>query len=224
MGDNICFNVDNEYDIPRDVINNECLCQITGRREVIVENYKRIKNISEEEIEVICKKYNIRVMGEKLIISYYNSDTMVIGGCVNEVLFVNLFFSCFEGKKFHYIVIKINENHIYRFINNTGKIKLRDIHSKDGITEIAFNYKDKNKVLDIAEKMGIKILDIKEKGTYTYITRLPVVKSVTFILAVFTLLLIINSHFIWILMWREITLYINSDYEVFKKDGNKIRE
>ena len=37
------FNVDNEYDIPRDVINNECLCQITGRREVIVENYKRIK-------------------------------------------------------------------------------------------------------------------------------------------------------------------------------------
>ena len=49
--------------------------------------------------------------------------------------FVNLFFSCFEGKKFHYIVIKINENHIYRFINNTGKIKLRDIHSKDGITE-----------------------------------------------------------------------------------------
>ena len=48
--------------------------------------------------------------------------------------FVNLFFSCFEGKKFHYIVIKINENHIYRFINNTGKIKLRDIHSKDGIT------------------------------------------------------------------------------------------
>ena len=81
------FNVDNEYDIPRDVINNECLCQITGRREVIVENYKRIKNISEEEIEVLCKKYNIRVMGEKLIISYYNSDTMVIGGCVNEVLF-----------------------------------------------------------------------------------------------------------------------------------------
>lgn len=111
--------------------------------------------------------------------------------------FVNLFFSCFEGKKFHYIVIKINENHIYRFINNTGKIKLRDIHSKDGITEITFNYKDKNKILDIAEKMGIKILDIKEKGTYTYITRLPVVKSVTFILAVFTLLLIINSHFIW---------------------------
>ena len=71
--------------------------------------------------------------------------------------FVNLFFSCFEVKKFHYIVIKINENHIYRFINNTGKIKLRDIHSKDGITEITFNYKDKNKVLDIAEKMGIKI-------------------------------------------------------------------
>ena len=111
--------------------------------------------------------------------------------------FVNLFFSCFEGEKFHYIVIKINENHIYRFINSTGKIKLRDIHSKDGITEITVNYKDKNKVLDIAEKMGIKILDIKEKGTYTYITRLPVVKSVTFILAVFTLLLIINSHFIW---------------------------
>ena len=111
--------------------------------------------------------------------------------------FVNMIFSCFEGKKFHYIVIKINENHIYRFINNTGNIKLRDIHLNDGICEITINYKDKNKVLDIAEKIGIKILDIKEKGTYTYITELPVIKSVAFIVAVFTLLLIINSHFIW---------------------------
>lgn len=83
--------------------------------------------------------------------------------------FVNLFFSCFEGKKFHYIVIKINENHIYRFINNTGKIKLRDIHSKDGITEITFNYKDKNKVLDIAEKNRNKDTGYKrERNIYIY--------------------------------------------------------
>ena len=80
--------------------------------------------------------------------------------------FVNLFFSCFEGKKFHYIVIKINENHIYRFINNTGKIKLRDIHSKDGITEITFNYKDKNhwynKFIETVSKnsLGIYLIHI----------------------------------------------------------------
>lgn len=81
------FNVDNEYGIPRDVINNECLCQVTGRREIVIENYKCIKTITDIEIEIICKKYIIHIMGTNLVINYYNSESMVIGGCINEIMF-----------------------------------------------------------------------------------------------------------------------------------------
>ena len=36
------FNVDNDLDMPRDVIHGECLCQIIGRNEIVIENYKCI--------------------------------------------------------------------------------------------------------------------------------------------------------------------------------------
>lgn len=81
------FNVDNAYDIPRDVIKHECLCQVTGRSEIVVENYKCVKTITENEIEILCKKYKIHITGEKLVINYYNSESMVIGGCINEIVF-----------------------------------------------------------------------------------------------------------------------------------------
>jgi sporulation protein YqfC len=81
------FNVDNNYDIPRDVINCESLCQVTGRNEIIFENYKYIKSISETEIELICKKYKIHIMGRNLIIKYYNNESMVIGGCIDGITF-----------------------------------------------------------------------------------------------------------------------------------------
>lgn len=81
------FNVDNNYDIPRDVINRECLCQITGRNEVVFENYKCIKTVSDTEIELICKKYKIHITGQNLIIKYYNNEAMVIGGKINGITF-----------------------------------------------------------------------------------------------------------------------------------------
>ena len=30
------FNVDNDLDMPRDVIHGECLCQIIGRNEIVI--------------------------------------------------------------------------------------------------------------------------------------------------------------------------------------------
>lgn len=81
------FNVDNEYDIPRDVIHHECLCQITGRREIVIENYKCVKTITDTEVQVLCKKYIIQITGTNLIINYYNSESMVIGGCIHEIIF-----------------------------------------------------------------------------------------------------------------------------------------
>lgn len=82
------FNVDNEKEIPRDVINNECLCQIIGKKEIIIENYKFIKTITNTNIEIICKNYKILIIGEKLNIEYYNSESMVVGGIICEISFL----------------------------------------------------------------------------------------------------------------------------------------
>ena len=54
------FNVDNDLDMPRDVIHGECLCQIIGRNEIVIENYKCIKSITDTDIEIVCKKYKIK--------------------------------------------------------------------------------------------------------------------------------------------------------------------
>ena len=82
------FNVDNEYELPRDVVGSECLVQLTGRCEVIVENYKCVKTITDIEIEVMCRKYTIVIRGSSLFIKYYNSQSMIIGGCVDGISFV----------------------------------------------------------------------------------------------------------------------------------------
>lgn len=82
------FNVDNSYDMPRDVTKKECLCQVVGRSEIVLENYKCVKTITDTEIEVICKKYKIHITGNCLNIQYYNNESMVIGGCISEISFL----------------------------------------------------------------------------------------------------------------------------------------
>ncbi|MCI9616943.1 MAG: hypothetical protein HFG31_02950 [Eubacterium sp.] len=82
------FNVDNEYDIPRDVVNHECLMQMTGNSEIVLENFKCIKKLCEEEIEIVCKKYMIKITGTSLCVKFYNCESMIIGGCIHEVSFL----------------------------------------------------------------------------------------------------------------------------------------
>ena len=82
------FNVDNDLDMPRDVIHGECLCQIIGRNEIVIENYKCIKSITDTDIEIVCKKYKIIINGTGLNIKYYNHQSMAIGGYICEISFL----------------------------------------------------------------------------------------------------------------------------------------
>ena len=36
----------------------------------------------------MCKKYNLLIKGEKLNIKYYNSESMVVSGVLNEISFI----------------------------------------------------------------------------------------------------------------------------------------
>ena len=124
---------------------------------------------------------------------------------------------------FHYLVIEINENYIYRLLNNSGNIKLRNIVSKDNVTRITVSYKDKERALSLLEKLNIDVRNIREEGLYTVITKFPIVKSAAFIIMIFTLLLMINSLFIWNISVQGNYSYTTSQITSFLKKIN-IRE
>ena len=137
-----------------------------------------------------------------------------------KLYFANSFFSFFRLINFHYVIIQINENYIYSFLNNSGNIKLRNITSKDNITDIKINYSDKQRVLSLLEKLNIQVLDIKEDGTFTRLTRFPVVKSGVIIAMIFVLLLMINSLFIWNISVEGNYSYTKSQITAFLKKIN----
>ena len=82
------FNVDDKYDLPRDVVHKDSLIEIISRNEFVVENYRCLKEIKDNEILIMCKKYNLLIQGEKLNIKYYNSESMVVSGVLNEISFI----------------------------------------------------------------------------------------------------------------------------------------
>jgi sporulation protein YqfC len=82
------YNVDNNFDLPRDVIHKESLMQVTGRKEIVFENFKTVKTFTEEEIILLCYKYMIRITGKKLSVLYYDSSAMIVGGDINEISFL----------------------------------------------------------------------------------------------------------------------------------------
>lgn len=82
------FNMDNRFDIPRDVLGKEVLCQIIGQKELVVENYKRLLLFLQDEIKIQCASYILDIKGEKLIISYYNNESIVVSGIIHEILFI----------------------------------------------------------------------------------------------------------------------------------------
>ena len=82
------INVDNNYGVPRDVFYGECMLQVIGREDILIENYKCIKEITENNIEISCRKYNVCIKGKKLFIKFYNNESMIIGGDFNEISFL----------------------------------------------------------------------------------------------------------------------------------------
>ena len=82
------FNVDNHLDLPRDVIKKDMLCQLIGRNELVVENYKRLLLFLPDELKIMCASFIIQIKGENLIISYYNNQTIVVNGVFHEISFL----------------------------------------------------------------------------------------------------------------------------------------
>ena len=98
--------------------------------------------------------------------------------------------------KFHFYRIKINSKHIYRLLNCCRNNEIRDVELDKDYAGFSINY-----------NQYIEIVNRQELGIYTKITNLQFIKSVIYIFAIFILLLIANSAFIW-----KITIKGNYSY------------
>lgn len=99
--------------------------------------------------------------------------------------------------KFHYCEIEFDANYIYRLLNNSGEIRLRNIRTQDKKTTIMVEFSDKEEILEMMERLNIEVLACRDRGIYTFITQFPVIKAAAFVSMIFVLLMMINSLFIW---------------------------
>ncbi len=71
--------------IPKDVAAGEPVITVTGRRNVYIENYKRIISFMDDEVKIQGKTCRIIVQGKRLAIEYYTGDDILISGLIHSV-------------------------------------------------------------------------------------------------------------------------------------------
>ena len=98
---------------------------------------------------------------------------------------------------FHSYDIEINENYIYRLLNNTIQIKIRNIKSENNVTVFTIDSDDYEELIKIAGKLKIRILNSRERGICVFLTKFSVIKAVICTVLIFLMLIIVNSKFIW---------------------------
>ena len=71
--------------IPMDVAAGEPVITVTGRRNVYIENYRRIVSFMDDEVKIQAKTCRITVRGKRLAIEYYTGDDILISGMIHTV-------------------------------------------------------------------------------------------------------------------------------------------
>jgi len=69
-----------QLELPKDLLMGEAIVTVTGRRELLIENYKGILNYEDSFIKIQAKNCRIVITGRKLSIDYYTNEEMKISG------------------------------------------------------------------------------------------------------------------------------------------------
>ena len=71
--------------LPRDFLLGESIMTITGKRELLIENYKGILNYEDSFIKIQTKNCRIIITGRGLSIAYYTNEEMKITGFFEQI-------------------------------------------------------------------------------------------------------------------------------------------
>lgn len=76
-------------ELPKDLMYGAVLVSLTGRQEVLVENYRGILEYNQKHISLQTKTCRLVIQGKNLHISYYTNEEMKITGMIDSVLYEN---------------------------------------------------------------------------------------------------------------------------------------
>lgn len=76
-------------ELPKDLVYGAVMVTITGRGEVLVENYRGILEYNQTHIRLQTKTCRLLIQGKNLHIVYYTNEEMKITGIVDSVVYEN---------------------------------------------------------------------------------------------------------------------------------------
>ena len=74
-----------QLELPKDFVLKDALVTITGRRELLIENYKGILIYEDSFIKIQAKNCRIEITGTHLNIDYYTNEEMKITGFSQQI-------------------------------------------------------------------------------------------------------------------------------------------
>lgn len=79
------FNIAEVLEVPKDVALGESIITLTGKREVLIENYKGIVEYNDKFIKIKTKNGLIEIVGNKFLITYLTDDEIKVTGKINSI-------------------------------------------------------------------------------------------------------------------------------------------
>lgn len=76
----------NDIQLPCDLAYSDSMVLLKGGREVVIENYKSLLTLNEQEIGIRLKKGRLTVCGEGLHIPVYTTEEMRISGTICRII------------------------------------------------------------------------------------------------------------------------------------------
>ena len=80
-------NVMPNFHFPKDLSFQDSLLTMTGKRELLLENYRGILEYTDTQLLILSFHYKIRITGEKLVIAYYTGEEMKITGRISSIVY-----------------------------------------------------------------------------------------------------------------------------------------
>ncbi|HIT73220.1 sporulation protein YqfC [Tyzzerella sp. An114] len=89
LGIDIKRNFVDSLKLPREVILDLPLLSMTGREEIIIENFKGILEYSSDKIRINTKCGILKITGKSLVLGQVTSECLSITGVVSSVEFIS---------------------------------------------------------------------------------------------------------------------------------------
>ena len=80
-------NIVKSLELPKDLLYGAVIVTVTGKSEVLIENYRGIIEYTCEKVRLQTKTCQVEIRGKRLFIEYYTNDEMKVTGFIHEIIY-----------------------------------------------------------------------------------------------------------------------------------------